>query len=41
MNASIEPTVSIVIPTYNEEDNIESVINSFLASEYSNIVEIY
>ena len=40
MNASIEPTVSVVIPTYNEENNIESVINSFLASEYSNIAEI-
>ena len=40
MNAIIKPTVSIVIPTYNEEDNIETVINSFLASEYSNIVEI-
>ena len=40
MSVSIEPTVSIVIPTYNEEDNIRLVLNSFLASEYSNIVEI-
>jgi len=40
MNVSIEPTVSVVIPTYNEEDNIESVINSFLTSKYYNIVDI-
>ena len=40
MNASIEPSVSIIIPTYNESENIESVLNSFLASEYSNIIEI-
>ncbi len=40
MPDSLEPTVSIVIPTYNETDNIEAVLNSFLASAYSNIVEI-
>ncbi len=40
MSVSIEPSVSIVIPTYNEEDNIEAVIGGFLASDYSNILEI-
>lgn len=40
MNVSKEPSVSIVIPTYNEADNIESVLGSFIASKYSNLVEI-
>lgn len=40
MSVSAEPSVSIVIPTYNEEENIEAVVKGFLASEYSNILEI-
>ena len=34
------PTVSIVIPTYNEADHIEAIINCFLASKYPNLLEI-
>lgn len=34
------PSVSIVIPTYNEASNIEAVVNSFLASKYPNLLEI-
>ena len=40
MSESSLPSVSIVIPTYNEEKNIEGVINGFLASNYPNICEI-
>ena len=40
MRVNEKPSVSIVIPTYNEEDNIEAVINGFLASSYTNILEI-
>ena len=40
MSASIQPSVSIIIPTYNEEDNIEAVVGGFLASRYPNILEI-
>lgn len=40
MSVSKEPSVSIVIPAYNEEDNIEAVVGGFLASGYSNILEI-
>jgi len=40
MSVSIKPSVSIVIPTYNEEENIEAVVGGFLASSYSNILEI-
>ena len=32
--------LSIVIPTYNEADNIEAIINCFLASSYPNLLEI-
>lgn len=34
------PSVSIAIPTYNEEAHIEKVIQGFLASKYANLVEI-
>ncbi|XWN36514.1 MAG: glycosyltransferase family 2 protein [Balneola sp.] len=38
--ASDKPTVTIAIPVLNEEKYIEDVINSFLNSTYSNIIEI-
>ncbi|MEM8827944.1 MAG: glycosyltransferase family 2 protein [Cyanobacteria bacterium P01_G01_bin.19] len=38
--SSVRPSVSIVIPTYNEEENIEAIVGGFLASKYDNIVEI-
>ncbi|MGB5632960.1 MAG: glycosyltransferase family 2 protein [Waterburya sp.] len=34
------PTLSIVIPTYNEIENIEAVVNGFLSSQYPNLLEI-
>ena len=40
MSVNTEPSVSIIIPTYNEEDNIEAVVGGFLASGYPNILEI-
>ena len=40
MNVNTEPSVSIIIPTYNEEENIETVVDGFLASGYSNILEV-
>lgn len=40
MNVSKNPSVSIIIPTYNEVDNIEPVVEKFLASQYSNLLEI-
>ncbi|HEY9770037.1 MAG TPA: glycosyltransferase family 2 protein [Coleofasciculaceae cyanobacterium] len=40
MSVSKNPSVSIIIPTYNEVDNIEAVVINFLASDYSNILEI-
>ncbi len=40
MSVSKNPSVSIIIPTYNEVDNIEAVVIKFLASDYSNILEI-
>ena len=38
--ASDKPTVTIAIPVLNEEKYIEGVLNSFLNSTYSNIIEI-
>lgn len=38
--ASDKPTVTIAIPVLNEEKYIEDVLNSFLNSTYSNIIEI-
>ena len=35
------PSVSVVIPTYNEANNIETVVNDFLASRYQNLLEIF
>ena len=35
-----QPSVSIVIPTYNEADNIEAIVNCFLATKYPNLLEI-
>lgn len=40
MSVTTEPSVSIIIPAYNEEDNIEAVVCGFLDSSYSNILEI-
>ena len=40
MSVNNNPSVSIVIPIYNEVNNIEAVLNKFLASKYPNIVEI-
>ena len=40
MSVSDNPSVSIVIPTYNEVDNIEAVIGKFLTSSYPNLLEI-
>lgn len=40
MSVSTEPSVSIIIPAYNEEENIEAVVGGFLASGYPNILEI-
>ncbi|MEL6578188.1 MAG: glycosyltransferase family 2 protein [Cyanobacteria bacterium J06621_12] len=40
MSVSKNPSVSIIIPTYNEVDNIEAVINKFLASKYPHLLEI-
>ena len=34
------PSVSIVIPTYNEIENIERLIDEFLATNYPNLLEI-
>lgn len=34
------PSVSIVIPTYNEAENIEAIIKCFLATNYPNLLEI-
>lgn len=40
MSVSKSPSVSIVIPTYNEAENIESVVCKFLDSKYSNLLEV-
>jgi succinoglycan biosynthesis protein ExoA len=40
MSVSVKPSVSIIIPTYNETENIETVVGGFLASDYPNILEI-
>lgn len=34
------PSISIVIPTYNEVENIEEVVTRFLTSKYPNLLEI-
>ena len=40
MSVSKNPSVSIIIPVYNEVDNIEAVVGKFLTSNYSDIIEI-
>ncbi|MEH1823854.1 MAG: glycosyltransferase family 2 protein [Nostoc sp.] len=35
------PTVTLAIPTYNESLTVENVIKKFLATEYSNLIEIF
>ena len=40
VSVSKNPSVSIVIPTYNEAENIETVVSKFLASDYPNLLEI-
>lgn len=34
------PSISIVIPTYNEIENIEAIVKSFLTSKYPNLLEV-
>lgn len=34
------PSISIAIPTFNEIENIEAIVNSFLSSKYPNLLEI-
>lgn len=34
------PTITVAIPTYNEAKHIETIIRSFLASKYPNLMEI-
>jgi succinoglycan biosynthesis protein ExoA len=41
MNSSSLPSVSIIIPTLNEERYIRSAISSFSTSDYTNIDNIY
>ncbi|MEN9564813.1 MAG: hypothetical protein RLZZ69_9 [Cyanobacteriota bacterium] len=40
MSVSKNPSVSIIIPTYNETDNIEAVVQKFLNSKYPHLLEI-
>jgi succinoglycan biosynthesis protein ExoA len=40
MSVSKNPSVSIIIPTYNETDNIEAVVQKFLDSKYPHLLEI-
>jgi succinoglycan biosynthesis protein ExoA len=35
------PTVTVAIPTFNEEQNIERIIRGFLQTSYRNLIEIY
>ena len=37
---SLFPSVSVVIPTYNEAEHIAKVVQGFLQTKYSNLVEI-
>ncbi|MDJ0741919.1 MAG: glycosyltransferase family 2 protein [Xenococcaceae cyanobacterium MO_167.B27] len=39
-STTLKPSVSVIIPTYNEAENIEQVIRNFLATSYSNLTEI-
>ena len=34
------PSVSVVIPTYNEAENIDAIVKCFLATNYPNLLEI-
>lgn len=34
------PSVSIAIPTYNEAEHIEAIVNNFLQTQYPNLIEI-
>ncbi|MEP0009301.1 MAG: glycosyltransferase family 2 protein [Balneola sp.] len=34
------PSVTVGIPAYNEEDHIERIINEFIENSYSNVIEI-
>ena len=40
MSVSKNPSVSVIIPIYNEIGYVETVVNKFLASKYPNILEI-
>lgn len=40
MSVSKNPSVSVIIPIYNEVGYVETVVNKFLASKYPNILEI-
>lgn len=35
------PTVTIILPTYNEEEHIEKCLESLITQDYPNIVEIF
>jgi glycosyltransferase involved in cell wall biosynthesis len=38
---SATPSVTVAIPTFNEEQHIERIIREFLATNYPNLLEVY
>ncbi len=41
ISGTINPTVTLAIPTYNESVNIEHLLRFFLSTEYPNLIEIF